>query len=380
MLKPSDSSLAGEYLRETFNHQFQNRPNRSVYLFICYFKKPCPLSFQETARQFPANCVLLESQPTRFCLIIIAEPDEFHQIVEFSGSLVCKGLQGLLLSELEVDIQSTLQVGDRLWDGNSPVTMGILNITPDSFFDGGKFYQRKEYISVAKQLIEEGADIIDIGGESTRPGSNPVPIEEEIRRVLPVVEQIKSRFHIPLSVDTVKPEVAEVVLEKGAAMINDTSGLSHGNRMIEVLKKYRASYCLMHTQGTPERMQMNPEYTDVVSEVYRFFKTKLHLLLESGIEKNRICIDPGIGFGKSFLHNLFLQRFLSVYKNLGQLILLGVSNKSFIGQALSRDVDNRLIGSVATQIMGWINGASIFRVHDVQETKDALKIAHLFYP
>ena len=231
---------------------------------------------------------------------------------------------------------------------------------------------------IAGILINEGAGIIDIGGESTRPGSQAVSAEDEIRRVLPAVEQIRSRFQIPISVDTVKPEVAEVVLDKGVNMINDTSGLSAGQQMIDIIKKYNASYCLMHIQGTPEQMQKNPSYNDVIAEIYKFFKNKLETCIQAGIPKEKICIDPGIGFGKKFHHNLHILRFLPAFINLNQLILLGTSNKSFIGQALDRDTNDRLPGSLSTQVLGWLKGATIFRVHNVKATKDSIQMARLY--
>ena len=227
-------------------------------------------------------------------------------------------------------------------------------------------------------MIEEGADIIDIGGESTRPGSKTVSVQEELARVLPVIEQIRRRFDVPISVDTLKPAVAETVLQKGADMINDISGLSGGQTMIEVVKKYQASYCLMHIQGTPETMQRNPVYDDVIAEIYDFFKQKLALLAHAGVSDQKICIDPGIGFGKKLTHNLSLLRFLSVFSTFDRLILLGTSNKSFIGHILNREAGERLVGSLATQVMGWMNGATLFRVHNVRETKDALTIAKLY--
>lgn len=378
LLRSIDGSVADEYLKNTFNRNLQIKSNRPLCLFACGLRGDCPPSFQEIVARFPHQSFFFSFQPSTVAIIIVAEPQKFHEIVDYSETLDCSVLHWTLSAELKRDFQPEFQIRGEVWHANRPKVMGILNITPDSFYDGGKFYQKDDYVIIADEMIKEGADIIDIGGESTRPGSQQVSAAEEIRRILPAVEQIRRRFSIPISVDTVKPEVAAAVLEKGADMINDTSGLSADIDMIEVIKQFRAGYCLMHTQGTPDKMQLNPQYTDVISEVYCFFKKKLKRLYDSGIAKNQICIDPGIGFGKMFNHNLFLQQFVAVYKNLGQLILLGTSNKSFIGQALNRDTSERLIGSMVTQVMGWINGATIFRVHDIDATSDALTIANLF--
>ena len=256
--------------------------------------------------------------------------------------------------------------------------MAILNVTPDSFYDGGTHFKLDNYANIAAKMIEDGADIIDIGGESTRPGSLPVDADEELRRILPAIEQIRSRFNIPISVDTVKPKVADIVLSKGVNLINDISGLSGGKEMIETIVRHKSSYCLMHTQGSSISMQKNPTYTDVVSEIYNFFSEKIKFCKQYGLKESNITLDPGIGFGKTIDHNLDLLRFLDAFKNLNCLTLLGTSNKSFIGKLLNREGAERLSGTMITQSIGWLKGASIFRVHEVKENYDAIKMTRVY--
>ncbi len=369
--------FVADYLKESFAMHLNVKVKNSLNLFLCRFSGEVSECALKIADNFSETCFIVDLKGKGATFLIAASQNQFCQIISFAENLESSKLSILIKEQIGLSNNSQFKIGANSWNGSSPVIMGILNITPDSFFDGGKHFEKTDYITIAEDLISSGAEILDIGGESTRPGSQSVSVEEELRRVLPAVEQIRSRFSIPISVDTTKPEVAEVVLSKGADMINDTSGLLHENEMIEVLKRYDASYCLMHTQGVPESMQDSPEYQDVISEVYQFFQMKLKKLSSSGIDRSKICIDPGIGFGKTFEHNLALQRMLPAFRNLGCLILLGTSNKSFIGTALDRDVGKRLFGSLATQLSGWRNGANIFRVHDVLETNDVLKMGSL---
>jgi len=256
------------------------------------------------------------------------------------------------------------------------LVMGILNITPDSFSDGGQYNQVNAAIEHALQMKSDGADIIDIGGESTRPGASPVPLEEEIKRVIPVVEALKKKVDIPLSIDTVKPEVAQLALEAGATLINDISAGGTDTLMAEVIAKHKAWVCLMHMQGEPRTMQTNPHYDDVVMEVREFLSDRASQFIKSGVPSDKIILDPGIGFGKTVEHNLTLLAQLDSFVSLGFPILVGLSRKSFLGKLTG--IDNpaeRLLPGIAANTVSVWNGAKIVRVHDVKETVTALKVA-----
>lgn len=247
------------------------------------------------------------------------------------------------------------------------VVMGILNVTPDSFYDGGRYAEHESAIQRALQMVEEGADIIDIGGESTRPGSQPVPEEEELRRVLPVIEAVRARVDLPLSIDTTKSRVAERALQAGACMVNDISGLGFDPRMAEVVAQAGALCCLMHIQGTPQTMQKNPQYTDVVRDISAYFEQRLARAEQAGIPRQNIWLDPGIGFGKTVEHNLQILRRLREFTVFGLPILIGTSRKSFIGKVLGDlPPEERLEGTSATVAVAIMNGASAVRVHDVR--------------
>jgi dihydropteroate synthase len=250
--------------------------------------------------------------------------------------------------------------------------MGILNVTPDSFSDGGKYFSKERAIDRAIQMIDEGADIIDVGGESTRPGSEPVPLEEELRRVIPVISEISKRTKIPISIDTYKSEVARQALDNGAVIVNDISGLRFDKRMVDVVSEYNSGIVIMHIKGRPKTMQINPEYNDVISEIYSYLSDSVQIAKSRGIEK--IIIDPGIGFGKRQVDNLEIIRRLREFKSLGYPILIGVSRKSFIGNILNLPVEERLEGTLAAVAISIWNGANIVRVHDVKEIKRVVKI------
>lgn len=245
--------------------------------------------------------------------------------------------------------------------------MGVLNVTPDSFYDGGRYAERESAVRRALQMVEEGADIIDIGGESTRPGSQPVSEEEELRRVLPVVEAVRVRVDVPISIDTTKSRVAQRALQAGACMVNDISGLGFDPRMAEVVAQAGALCCLMHIQGTPQTMQKNPQYTDVVRDISAYFEERLALAERAGIPRQNIWLDPGIGFGKTVEHNLQILRRLREFTVFGLPILIGTSRKSFIGKVLGDlPPEDRLEGTAATVAVAILNGANAVRVHDVQ--------------
>jgi len=260
--------------------------------------------------------------------------------------------------------------------GKRTLIMGVLNLTPDSFYDGGRYTTLERALARAEQMIAEGADILDIGGESTRPGADPVPLEEEIRRTLPVIEAIAARYDIALSIDTTKSEVARLALQAGAHIVNDISGMRFDPRMPEVVAEAGALVILMHIKGTPKTMQQNPTYEDVVREVRDTLAQHAERAQQAGIPKERIWLDPGIGFGKTLEHNLQLLRRLPDLKSLGYPVLVGTSRKSFIGLILGGlPPEERLEGTLATLALAIAWGADAVRVHDVKEAFRAVKVA-----
>jgi len=255
--------------------------------------------------------------------------------------------------------------------------MGILNVTPDSFSDGGLYLDKEAAIQRALAMSSEGADIIDIGGLSTRPGSEEIPIEEELKRVVPVIEALRGRLSIPISIDTYRAEVAEQALRAGADIVNDISGLRFDPKMKEVVSRYKAPIVIMHIKGTPRDMQKDPRYQNLIAEITDYLKEGIKIAKQSGIPEERIIIDPGIGFGKTLEHNLEIIRNLSSFKSLGRPILIGVSRKSFIGKILDdAPPSERLEGTLSAISISVFNGANIVRVHDVKEASKAVRIAH----
>lgn len=266
------------------------------------------------------------------------------------------------------------QIRDRRLEFDRPLVMGILNVTPDSFSDGGRHFTLDAAVQHGLQLIEEGADILDVGGESTRPGAEPVPLDEELRRVVPVIQALAAQINVPISVDTSKPEVARQSLGAGAHIVNDVTALREP-AMIQLIGETQAGAVLMHMQGTPATMQIAPHYDDVVAEVERFFEHRLAELTSAGIAAEQLVIDPGIGFGKTFEHTLAQLRALPDLQRLGRPVCLGVSRKGFIGQITRRPRQERVAGSLAVLCHGLAQGAvQIARVHDVAATVDAMRI------
>lgn len=258
--------------------------------------------------------------------------------------------------------------GKTLTFGERTLIMGILNVTPDSFSDGGRYMSLDAAVARAEEMAEEGADIIDVGGESTRPGADPVDEEEEKRRVLPVIEEIAKRIDLPISIDTYKPSVAREAINCGASIINDITALSNPE-MISLAAETKVGVVLMHMKGTPKTMQLSPEYDSLISEIYAFLKERIERAVEGGVSPDRIIIDPGIGFGKRVEHNLEIIRRLREFKSLGKPILIGTSRKSFIGHVLDLPVEERVEGTAATVAISIANGADIVRVHDVKQMK-----------
>jgi len=259
--------------------------------------------------------------------------------------------------------------------GGRVLVMGVLNVTPDSFSDGGAFLNPDAAADRALAMEREGADIIDIGGESSRPGAEPVPLEEELRRVLPVLERLRGRLRIPISIDTTKAEVAEAALQAGAEIVNDVSALRFDPRMGEVVARSGAGLVLMHMRGTPKTMQQDPTYADVVAEVRDFLAQRVEHAVSLGIDRELIAIDPGIGFGKTVEHNLELLRRLPELCELGHPVLVGPSRKSFIGAVLNLPVEERLEGTLAACAVAVVRGADIVRVHDVRAVRRAVDLA-----
>ena len=247
--------------------------------------------------------------------------------------------------------------------------MGILNITPDSFSDGGKYYNLDNAVEYALELVKQGADIIDVGGESTRPGAKAISLDDEINRVVPVIKSIRSVSSIPISIDTYKSEVAQIALDSGANIINDISGLKFDSKMIDVVKEHNVPIVIMHIKGTPLNMQINPYYDNIIDEIKSYFEKRINLCLDYGIPKTHIILDPGIGFGKQLNDNFTIIKELNTFIELGYPILIGPSRKSFIGLTLDLPVNDRLEGTAAAITASIMNGAHIVRVHDVLEMK-----------
>jgi dihydropteroate synthase len=253
--------------------------------------------------------------------------------------------------------------------------MGILNVTPDSFYDGGCRLDARKAVADGMAMVEAGADIIDIGGESTRPGASPIPVDEELARVLPIIRSLRRVTQLPISIDTYKAGIAKAALAEGADIVNDISGLTFDSGMVDLVVAEKVPVVLMHMQGTPRTMQLAPHYGDVVAEVRDFLARRLEFAVERGVEREKIMIDPGIGFGKTLEHNLALLRGLPALARVGQPLLVGVSRKGFIGELLDAVPDERLEGSLAAAVACVLAGAHVIRVHDVKATRKAIRVA-----
>jgi dihydropteroate synthase len=270
----------------------------------------------------------------------------------------------------------TWQLRDRiLTPGNPPLVMGILNVTPDSFSDGGCFLETEQAVAQGLRLVEQGADLLDIGGESSRPGARPVPLDEELQRIVPVIRQLARQTSVPLSLDTSKAEVARQALEAGAHIINDITALQGDPAMPAVVRAFQAGVILMHMPGTPLTMQAQAHYNDVVGEVTAFLEARLQASADLGIAGLQVVLDPGVGFGKTTAHNLQLLAQLEGLQRLGRPLCLGVSRKGFLGQVLGRPLQERLAGSLAAVCYALVRQtAQIVRVHDVAQTRDVVTL------
>nr|WP_065188169.1 dihydropteroate synthase [Shewanella woodyi] len=266
-----------------------------------------------------------------------------------------------------------IRSGDKSLDLARPVVMGILNATPDSFSDGGQFASFQRACEHADQMVAQGASFIDIGGESTRPGAAEVSLDEELLRVIPLIEYVAKHHDVWVSVDTSKAEVMEAAVNAGANLINDVRALQEEGAL-EVAAKLQVPVCLMHMQGQPRTMQTSPEYQDVVEDIKHFFESRIQACIDAGIKRENIILDPGFGFGKTLSHNYELLNRLAEFQELGLPLLIGVSRKSMMGNLLNRDTSERLAGSLAGVLLAAQRGGDIFRVHDVPETADVLKV------
>lgn len=260
---------------------------------------------------------------------------------------------------------------------NLPKIMGVLNVTPDSFYDGGRYFSTSKAIAHGVEMASLGADIIDIGGESTRPGAMPVSIEEECQRVIPVITALAKEINIPISIDTRNPEVMARALDVGAQIINDISGLACDKAKTLIAQK-NVPVCIMHMQGTPETMQAKPTYDDVIQEISYFFQTKIEECQKAGIDKQKIWLDPGFGFGKTLAHNLKILANLNQFKKFNCPILIGLSRKTMFGNILNKPTQARLAGSLAGVTIAALSDIDIVRTHDVVETKDVLQVVAAF--
>jgi len=264
--------------------------------------------------------------------------------------------------------------GGILYLSQRTYVMGILNRTPDSFSDGGNFFDEKNALGHIERMVKEGADIIDVGGESTRPGSKPVSLKEEMNRVIPIIRKTAANINIPISIDTQKSEVAEAALDAGASIVNDITALRGDFKMREVVARRNAPVILMHMRGTPQAMQANVVYADLLSEIISYLEASIAMAKGAGIAEDKIIIDPGIGFGKTAQHNLSILKNLSKLKILKRPILVGASRKSFIGNVLKLEVNRRLLGTAASVVISIINGANIVRVHDAEQMFEVVRM------
>ncbi len=277
--------------------------------------------------------------------------------------------------QIKLESIPIMQISNLNITGENFVVMGILNLTPDSFSDGGLYLDVHVAVARAQQMVEEGADIIDIGGESTRPGAQPLTAEEEVARVVPVIKALRSESDVVISIDTSKAIVMKAAIEAGANLINDVRALQEEGAL-QAAAEMDVPVCLMHMQGQPRSMQHNPEYGDVVKEVIAFLQKRIEVCEAAGINRDKIILDPGFGFGKALEHNLSLLKHLPEFVKIGLPVLVGISRKSMLGHITGADVEQRVEAGLATTVLGYQAGARIFRVHDVKETVEALKVCH----
>jgi dihydropteroate synthase len=313
-------------------------------------------------------------------LLILGNQKQLEELAEKIASQPF-GLKeiGRKVKEVMIDYSSSaekkIKWGTReLPWGRRTLVMGILNVTPDSFSDGGCFLEKDKAIAQGMKMVEEGADLIDIGGESSRPGAKRISDKEEKKRILPVLSSLRKKTKVLISVDTYKSSVAEAAIKEGADLINDISALRFDPKLKEVIAKYQVPVVLMHMKGTPRTMQKNPSYQNLIAEMIEFLRKQIEVAEKSGISREKVIVDPGIGFGKTVAHNLEIIRRLREFKSLGRPVLLGPSRKSFIGLTLNLPVSERLEGTLATLAYAVAQGVDLVRVHDVKEAKRIIKM------
>jgi len=315
------------------------------------------------------------ADPSRSEVIVMGSAMQLTATATNIGGDIGARIEGALESCL-APVQRTLRCRDlRVPVGERTLVMGIVNVTPDSFSGDGLGNDLDAAVAQAKQMVEDGADVLDIGGESTRPGSEPVGEEEEIRRVVPVIERLASEVAVPLSVDTYKSRVAKAALDAGAHIVNDISGLHYDDDMAHVVADTGAAIAIMHIQGTPRDMQKDPKYADVIGEIGDYLEEGIGRAAEASIARDQIILDPGIGFGKALEHNLEILRRLREFRSLGCPLLVGTSRKSMIGMILDLPADQRIEGTAATVALAIADGADIVRVHDVKEMARVVRVA-----
>ena len=324
---------------------------------------------------------VVEGSVPKSDVILLGNADKIKKLIKKLEHQTIFGLPDIkkdlenFLKQVSNKKPKTIRFGEKEFVLNSTKIMGILNVTPDSFSDGNLFFSPQKAVEHALRMIENGADIIDIGGESSRPGAKKISAEEELNRIIPVISRLREKSDIPISVDTYKAEVAKRAISAGASMINDISALRFDKQMVEVLQKNEnIPVILMHMQGTPETMQQNPFYEDTVDEILEFFRERIDFCVEHGISKDRIIIDPGIGFGKRQSDNLIILKKISEFRCFGVPVLVGASRKSFIGKIYESSPESRLEGSLAVTAIAHENDVEMIRVHDVEEHKKFLKV------
>ena len=383
-----DIKSSGE-LKELFIHMGVNPDGMNIMIPRGRFRtillknlKPVPANIlKQECLAVGAECALHQQTVTHDVdttdALLMATDDQCLRIINhlqrqpFGLSTIGKNLNSLIFEPVNATVK--LAHGKTLDLAGGTVVMGILNLTPDSFSDGGKYTTTETALKRAEEMIREGAGIIDVGGESTRPGAAEVSVSEEMDRVVPVVEKLAEICPV-ISVDTAKPDVAEEALKAGAHMINDIFGFRKNHRMSQVVYRNGAGAVLMHIQGTPGTMQKNPQYGDVVGDILKVLEESVKIAEDEGITKDHLIIDPGIGFGKDLRHNLDVLLYLKEFLALKIPVLVGASRKSFIGKIDHSHVTDRLGGSLAAAVTSVMNGASILRVHDIKETVQAVKV------
>jgi dihydropteroate synthase len=348
--------------------------------------KDLPKKLQEAIedgiKESGGYAVLSKVGDGRIDLLLFGTIDDFYVFIQKikDGSSGLMDLGGKIDDTLRNYLRAEdgdfkLHVGGYTYDlRDETLIMGVINVTPDSFSDGGRFFSHEDAVKMAGEMAEAGAHIIDIGGESTRPGSEPVSLEEELGRVIPVIETIQKKIKIPISIDTYKAEVAEKAVGAGASMINDISGLRFDPKMAPLAAKLGVPVVLMHIKGTPRNMQKDPTYEDLVPEIIDYLEGSMGIAIRAGIDPEKIIVDPGIGFGKTWDDNLKIIRRIRDFYVIGRPILVGASRKAFIGGVTKKEVDFRLWGSIGAAVSASAYGAHMVRVHDVEKTRDALLV------